>query len=155
MLRGAPVVLSSLLAILVVIWSLTPSYCERLVKTARNRGVQDELQAWVHRHLAGHRIAYDQVQPGDGIVPGFHWLGMEFDGELLGFERPVHVHLVGPRSSDALNDTITESVRSVLFTEGSRTGILVRAPDSTVFGVPAKHLIPISEDIVVVCMEQD
>jgi len=58
---------------------------------------------------------------------------------------------VGPTAQDELDDQITENVDSVLFTERSRTGILVRTLTSETFGVDANDLVYVDSDIAVLC----
>jgi hypothetical protein len=135
--------------------SCESSYCDGLESRARNVEVQTELRRWVNQNLVGKTIPSNQVISGDGFGPGIRWLDKEFDGNLLGFGKYAHVRLVGPRARDELNDTITENVGSILFTERSRTGILVRTPNSSEFkldpGFDSNRLIPVADDIAVLC----
>lgn len=127
------------------------AYCDRLDAIARDEVIQDELRVWVADNLADKTVATDEVLAGDLVGPGFRWLGKSFDAERLRFGAKAHVRLVGPEAQDVLDGAITEKVRSVLFTERSRTGIIVRSPSSSSFGVAEEHLRRIAPDIAVLC----
>ena len=130
-------------------------YCDRLEALARDGAVQEELRAWVKDHVVGKTISEREVVVGELFVPGFRWSGMTFDAGRLGFGADAHVRLIGPQHRNVLDDTVTESLESVLFTESSRTGILVRLPSSKRFGVDEKHLVRVADDIAVLCYEVD
>lgn len=61
------------------------------------------------------------------------------------------VRLVGPSAIDEMNDTVGQSVSSLMFTERSRTGILIRLPTKPDFGYPPEGLTKINDDTVVLC----
>jgi hypothetical protein len=131
------------------------SYCNRLEAVARDPKAQAELHEWVNRNVVGQPIAASEVLAGDRIAPGFRWLAREFDAKRFGFGPKAHVRLVGPEAQDVLDDAVAESVESVLFTEQSRTGILVRLPSSSTFGLDHTQFKEVSEDIAVVCYTRD
>ena len=87
----------------------------------------------------------------DGVVPGLRWTRREIDNELFGFGTGGHVRLVGPSPIDERDNTIGKSVDSLMFTERSRTGILVRLPTKTDFGNPSGNLVRVADDIAVLC----
>lgn len=125
-------------------------YCERLIATARDPAVQSVARK-LARSFSPEEVSVRDVDAYDGVGPGLRWLGHEIDNKLFGFGSGGHIRLVGPTPIDERDDTIGESVDSLMFTERSRTGILVRLPTKTRFGNPSGDLIMIDEDIAVLC----
>ncbi len=138
-------------------------YCVGLEASAREERTQVALREWVLRNLAGRRISpYEVLPDGDGVVPGSRWLGEQeprrkrpwpaatYDPAMLGFDaQRAHVRLIGFDFGD-------ESARAAMFTERSRTGVLVRLPSSESFGLdPSYPLTPVSDDIAVLCDTSD
>jgi hypothetical protein len=96
-------------------------------------------------------VSVADVDGYDGVGPGLRWLGHDIDNELFGFGSGGHVRLVGPTPIDERDNTVGESVDSLMFTERSRTGILVRLPTKTSFGNPSGELVMIDDDLAVLC----
>ena len=91
------------------------------------------------------------------MVPGLYRHKTEFDWQILGFdERRAQVRIVGPHPIDIVDDEVT-NIKSVFFAERSRIGVLVKAPDSNDYGVGSdeQFLIPISENVAVICIPSD
>ena len=86
------------------------------------------------------------------MVPGYRWLGKPFDADALGFNERANVRLIGPRSVDLLDDDLAGRVQSILFTERSRYGILVRVPGAASFGLPGGvEIETIADDVAILC----
>lgn len=127
-------------------------YCEKLIATARDPAVQSTAREWARSFKAGG-VSSSDVDAYDGVVPGLRWRGHKIDNDLFRFGSGGHVRLVGPSPIDERDDTIGGSVDSLLFTERSRTGILVKLPTKTAFGYPSGDLVSIEGDIAVLCEE--
>ena len=127
-----------------------PFYCHKLVETARTPAVEAEARRWARSFRAAD-VSIGDVEEFDGVVPGMRWLGHKLDNKLFGFDGDGHVRLVGPSPIDIRDGAIGENVDSLMFTERSRTGILVKLPTKSDFGVPSKDLVKVTEDIAVLC----
>lgn len=125
-------------------------YCQGLISRAREAPVQAAMRRWAQNFKA-EEVSRDDVRSDDGVGPGLRWLGHDIDGELLGFDADGHVRLVGPSAIDEMNDTVGQSVSSLMFTDRSRAGVLVRLPTKLDFGYPPDGLTKIEDDIAVLC----
>lgn len=145
------VVVSSILACSFLVLSCSGRhYCENLESTARDPSAVAAMRTWAKR-FEMEEVYQRNVQSDDGVGPGVRWLDHDINQELFGFEGNGHVRLVGPSPIDVNEGTVRESVRSLMFTERSRTGILFRLPGKTGFGLPSAGLTKISDDIAVLC----
>jgi hypothetical protein len=125
-------------------------YCEELTATARDPAVQATARA-LARSFSPDEVSVRDVDAYDGVGPGLRWLGHDIDNDVFGFGSGGHIRLVGPTPIDERDDTVGESVDSLMFTERSRTGILVRLPAKATFGDISGNLVKVDEDIAVLC----
>jgi hypothetical protein len=130
-----------------------PGYCGRLESRARDPEIQRALESWVDVHWTGDRIPPESIELADGIAPGFRWLTAEFDGSLLSMGADAHARLLGVGPRNILDDAIAPEVDALYFAERSRYGIAVRLRDRDSFGLPAEGLIPVTDRIGLVCLE--
>jgi hypothetical protein len=146
-----PLVLGLLLSVVASATSCSSKrYCEKLTATARDPAVQATARA-LARSFSPDEVSVRDVDAYDGVGPGLRWLGHAIDNELFGFGNGGHIRLVGPTPVDERDDTVGESVDSLMFTERSRTGILVRLPTKASFGDISGKLVKVDEDIAVLC----
>ena len=133
------------------------TYCSRLEARARMLNVQALLKAWVGEHLVSRAPLQGEVTTGGGRVPNVWWVGADFrNWEALGFDpERGQVRLVGPSARDVLDGVSADKVEAVVFGERSRYGIVIRAPESEVFGLEDRDITQISDGVAVLCREGD
>ena len=128
------------------------TYCGRLEAVARDHDAQTYLRAWVAKNVPGAFIGPNDWMMGEGVVPGFRWLGKTFDAKVLGFGDRAHVRLIGPGPGNVLDDDLAPLVKAILFTERSRTGVLVRLPEASDFGLEGgAELRAVADDVAAYC----
>lgn len=131
-------------------------YCERLITLASSPDIAERLEMWAKEHVFEPGVSMDEVDLEPNRYPGFYALRAPFDWDLLGFDpKWAMIKILGPRGITMdIRDNRLQIVKAVVFSEESRTGIIVKAPGLSDFGIKGrreKYLKPISENIAVMC----
>lgn len=131
------------------------AYCEHLHKTAEDPKIREELESWVYQNVAERNLLRKDIEYHTRFVPGMYSFDGNFDWELLGFDQQrAKVNLVGPSPGDFTGNDVAH-IKSVLFAERSRFGILVKLPESEDFGLgsDSQYLSAVASNISVLCMD--
>lgn len=139
--------LLSILAVLAVFtWGCTQKrYCDNLVELISDEKVRQTLQRWVDDNISDDLLNSMDLKL-TGRSPGSYLVPLDFQWSILGFDNATVSTVTDPGKN------IYSNTSSILFSERSRAGIIVKKLESEKFGIPIKSdLLKIHGRTAVVC----
>lgn len=133
-------------------------YCNNLQERLKNEDVVIRLEQWAIDHIFGPGLLKDDVKFEGRMIPGFYrYYGKQFDWESIRFDSSKsQVRIVGPRPQH-VGEGRVDNVKAVFFAERSRVGFVVKAETAEDYGVgsDSKYLIPVTDNVAVLCIPSD
>jgi hypothetical protein len=126
-------------------------YCDSLVEKLADRELESLLLKFTKEQVISSNLSRSNLIRGGGIRPGEFRVLLDFNWDVLGFYRDAQIRLVSDTKYPV--DAILSDIDSVLFSERTRFGLLVKTQGSADFGIKSTSIHAYSESghLAVVC----
>lgn len=129
-------------------------YCDSLLVKAKDQRLQELLINWVSQNIPEGKLPRNFVKGGGLMIPGSFYYPASFKWGDIGFSQDrSQIRLLGVDSRNITQGKL-EGIKSVLFAERSRYGIIIKLSSSDSFGLnkDSEYLTALNDHVGVVCM---